>query len=168
MTRVLNLLFIGIGLVMIWQIMTAPAGRALQPGDPGPWALPTLLAITLICLGLAEIIRKARKKPVESGVPSPDRQGAPMDAAVSLQAPPPVRGRIIFVVALLVYVALFQMLGFTLSTAGFVFVAVMALSENATKAIIPAVLTAVLTSLAIGWLLAGIVGVPLPGVLLVP
>lgn len=165
-----NLFFIGIGGLMIWQIVTAPAGRALQPGDPGPWALPMLLGLTLVALGAAEIIRKARRRPA-TGAASDTAETVgdlPQDVGISLLAPPPVPRRIVFLVALLAYVAGFQALGFTLATAAFLFVAVIALSETGVKALLPAAMTAVLTSLAIGWLLAGVVGVPLPGVLLVP
>lgn len=172
MTKVLpNILFIGIGVVMFWQIQTAPAGRALQPGDPGPWILPAILAALMIVMGAAEVVRHLRRDKAATLQPetaAEDKAEAVEDVGVTRLAPPPVVARIVFVVALLAYVALFQMLGFTLATIGFVFAAVVVLSELTFRNMLRAAVTAVLTSLVIGWVLAGVVGVPLPGVLLVP
>ncbi|WP_394207441.1 tripartite tricarboxylate transporter TctB family protein [Paracoccus litorisediminis] len=172
MTKVLpNVLFIGMGIMMFWQIQTAPAGRALQSGDPGPWILPSMLAALMIIIGAAEVVRHVRKGNASIGTSDAapdDNAEAEEDTGVTQLAPPPMVVRIVFVVALLAYVTLFQTLGFTLATISFVFATVVVLAELTVRNILRAALTAMVTSLAIGWMLAGVVGVPLPGVLLVP
>ncbi len=174
MTIVPNIFFIGVGVVMLWQILVAPAGRLPQPGDPGPWVLPAALAVMMIALGVLEIMRGMRRRhaarslSVETHEAIAATQADMGDADVGTLEPPSWPARLIFVAALLGYVALFTRLGFTLSTAAFLLVAIIALTGRTLRGAIVAAIVAVVASLAIGWLLAGLVGVPLPGVLLLP
>lgn len=172
MTIVPNLFFIVVGAGMLWQILIAPPGRLPQPGDPGPWLLPTALAVLMIVLGCAELWRGMRRKEVqlsESTLEAIKSERREQDAAgVETLAPPKWPARIVFVVALLAYVMLFARLGFTLSTFAFLLVAVTALTGPTLRGIGFAAVIGAVASLCIGWLLAGVVGVPLPGVLLLP
>ena len=167
-----NLLFIGVGGVMLWQILTAPPGRLPQPGDPGPWALPTVLAVLMIVLGCVEVLRGLRTRPLvatpnvsDADIPAPaDGEGS----GVTSLAPPNWPVRLIFVVALIGYVLLFTQAGFTVATFAFLAVAITTLGGMSLRRLGSAILIGAIASLSIGWLLAGIVGVPLPGVLLLP
>lgn len=165
-----NLGFVALGGGMLWQIATAPQGRALQPGDPGPWALPTALALLMVVLGLVETLRSLRARPLPADRRAVLEQAAAEhveqrdDSGVEQIAAPGWPARAIFVAALLAYVALFTLAGFSLASFGFLLVAGLGLAGLSRRAVFTTTAVALATTLALGTLLAGVVGVPLPGV----
>jgi hypothetical protein len=171
MKYVPNVLFIVIGCLMIWQILSAPLGRSLQIGDPGPWFLPAVLASLLIFLGGVEFIRTFRKSKQlpdsgSSQLKEVFDEGL-VESGVETIPAPNWRSRIVFVLSVIGYVAVYTYWGFSVSTFLFVSISILSLSNLSPKSILAAILTALITTLFVGWLLAGVVGVPLPGVWIV-
>ncbi len=171
MRYVPNVLFIVIGCLMIWQILSAPLGRSLQIGDPGPWFLPTVLASLLIFLGTVEFIRiyrQSKRLSDKSSAQSKEELDAELvESGVGTIPAPNWYARIVFALSVIAYVALYTYWGFSVSTFLFVSIAILSLSTLSPKSILVAILIALITTLFVGWLLAGVVGVPLPGVWIV-
>lgn len=172
MTIIPNLFFVAVGSLMLLQIAIAPAGRQLQAGDPGPWVLPAFLAVLMILLGVIQILRDLIRRRSSEALSTRSQdaitssQADMSDAGVTMLPSPNWRARIIFSGALLGYVALFTTLGFTLSTAAFLVIGISAFTGLRARALAVAALVAIVASLCLGWLLAGVVGVSLPGVML--
>lgn len=146
----------GIGLATM-QIETPFASL----GDPGPKLVPYLLSAGLGLLGLLLVLR--RQKQETSSVSEPDEQ--PAGSGVETLAPPSRPVQMALAVALVAYIAFFERLGFTLATFMFLVVAMGLLAPRTPRCIAVSIgLSAVLT-LAVGGFLAGVIGIPLPGVL---
>lgn len=164
-----SFLFSGLGIVMLWQIVSAPQLRNIQIGDPGPWFFPSTLAIVLIGLGI--VLGIGEHKRSNSQVEKSD-QNETVDnisseqpsVEISMLAPPSIFVRVVILLAVIGYVFLFERAGFSIATTIFLCITTVALSPKKPATIAIAITTSILATLLIGWLLADVVNVPLQGV----
>lgn len=157
--------FVFLGGIMVWQVLTNPGTRVFSPGDPGPWAFPALVAFGLILFGLFEGLRQFNNARREASADNTSDSNENPDLVMEL--PPVIRVRFAFGVVACLYIAFFQQVGFTISTAAFLTVSIFLLGKQTPRSTVAALLVGVTSSLLIGWLLVGLVKVSLPGVLLI-
>lgn len=160
--RIWGLIFIVTGVAMAWDSWQIPAPFR-NMGDPGPGLLPLSLAIAMILLGTVLILRA----PHIQAVTEADTPADPADGGYEtiLIAPPATLVRIALVAVTLGYVALFPRLGFTIATLPFLLLATALLGKFDLRSLVRAVIVSTTATLLVGWVLAGLVGLPLPGVL---
>lgn len=158
-----GVIFAVLGLGMLWQMPAAPQANT-GAGDPGPWIFPTVLALLMIVLGLVDVLRVTRK--AETGADASETpQAEPDSDLVDYLVPPPRWAQLGIVVLLIAYVAVFERLGYTVATMLFLAGTVFLLSRRRMRDMAVAGAVAVVATLAFGFLLYRLVGVPLPGAL---
>lgn len=160
--RIWGLFFIVTGVAMAWDSWQI-AAPFRNMGDPGPGLLPLSLAIAMVFLGTVLILRAPHIQPVaDEHAPANPGDGG---AETILIAPPGILVRIAVAAVTLGYVALFPRLGFTMATLPFLLLATALLGKFELRSLGMAVIVATTATLLVGWVLAGLVGLPLPGVL---
>lgn len=160
--RIWGLIFVVTGVAMGFD-----ASRIAAPfrslGDPGPGLLPLSLGVAMAFLGLLLALRPAALQP-EAGAESA-ADGADTHTMTIRVAPPGMLVRSVIAAATLAYVALFPRLGFTLATLPFLLITIALLGKFEVRSLVSAAVVGTVATLLVGWVLAGLVGLPLPGVL---
>ena len=160
--RVLGLAFVALGLAMVLGARGVESTFS-QLGDPGPRLLPTALGIGMATLGTLLAVRRRVIESDEEGAASAEPA---TEKGLDLRAPPSRIVQVALAAVLVAYVALFERLGFTLATFGFLAAAILLLGSLRPAHIAAGLALAAAATLAVGAFLAGVIGVPLPGVLL--
>lgn len=147
----------GICFVLLAGFIYAVAREIRTPellGDPGPTLLPNIVAVLMGVLGALLFIGKD-DAPAAS---TPGDHG------------PPTRGglAILFAsgAAVIGYVALFKLVGFTIATWLYLFAGITILGTRSPRAMTAYALAAGAASLVLGFVLTTLLELPLPGVLL--
>jgi|HigsolmetaAR204D_1030405.scaffolds.fasta_scaffold03832_5 MYXO-CTERM domain-containing protein len=155
----------GIAFIMVAAGMALATMQIETPfaslGDPGPKLVPFILSAGLGLLGLLLVLR--RRKRAEASVSEPGGQST--EGGVEMLAPPSGPVQTALAVAFVAYIAFFERLGFTLATFMFLVVAMVLLAPRTPRSIVVSVGLSAALTLAVGGFLAGVIGVPLPGVL---
>ncbi|WP_158626040.1 tripartite tricarboxylate transporter TctB family protein [Arsenicitalea aurantiaca] len=155
--RLIGTGFVVLGMAMIWSMsqLTFPN---LGPGDPGPVILPMGLGIVIAVLGAILALRRPAATVASDG---PDGN---LETATIVPAEPPIL-RVVHLVNLVAYAALFERLGFSVSTFLFLAVAIFLLGQRSARGAAIAIGWSLLVTFIVGTGLSTLVGVPLPGVI---
>ena len=157
--RILGVGFVVLGVTMVW-LMSRLQEPSLGQGDPGAALLPTALGVAIAVLGGVLAIRSSpdedKAEPGNSEV---------SEAAIIVPAEPPLLS-VLHLINLCAYAALFERLGFSLSSFLFLAVAIFLLGKRSLRGLLIALLAAALFTFIVGTTLKILIGVPLPGVFL--
>lgn len=164
--KVIGLALAVLGLAMAGYAMTISAPFA-SSGDPGPAVVPRALGVLLALLGLLLALRRPR---TATGDPDERAEAPPATGPVNaeaqvlrLPAPAPWRQAALGL-AFVAFVALFDMLGFTLSAALFLLAGMALLGPPGPAHLTRAAALALGIALALGFILNGLLDLTLPGV----
>ena len=154
--RILGVGFVVLGVTMVW-LMSLLQEPSLGQGDPGAALLPTALGVAMAALGAVLAIRR--------GVKADTGTSEMSETAVIVPAEPPLLS-VLHLLNLCAYVALFERLGFSLSSFLFLVVAVFLLGKRTLRGLLVALAVAAIFTFVVGSTLKTLIGVPLPGVFL--
>lgn len=157
--RILGVGFVVLGVTMVW-LMSLLQEPSLGQGDPGAALLPTALGVAIAALGAVLAIRRGLPEDkADTGTPEIS------EAAVIVPAEPPLLS-ILHLLNLCAYVAMFERLGFSLSSFLFLTIAVFLLGKRTLRGALVALAAAAIFTFVVGSTLKILIGVPLPGVFL--
>ncbi|SFV28436.1 Tripartite tricarboxylate transporter TctB family protein [Devosia crocina] len=162
--RVIGAFLAVLGAAMAAYSTTIPAPFA-NSGDVGPAILPQVLGALLAILGLALAFRRTKLAVTEVGTPADgEADSASSDDQVLRIAAPTRLRQILLGVSFVAYIALFDRLGFTLSSLLFLVSTMMLLGPLTLAHAVRATLLSAAVALAVGYVLNGLLGLTIPGV----
>lgn len=145
--RIGGVLFIGLGAFIFAASLQWNVADVM--GDPGPTLMPHIVAILMASLGM--LLTLAPQAEADGEVAGGERGGLVVLA--------------IAVALAIGYAVLFTRAGFTVSTALYLFGAMLLLGHRSAKSVAIYAGFAVVSSLLLGFLFRSVLNVPLPGVL---
>ncbi|GHC80506.1 tripartite tricarboxylate transporter TctB family protein [Limoniibacter endophyticus] len=162
--RMIGAVLAVLGVAMAAYSMTIPAPFA-SSGDLGPAVLPQVLGGLLAVLGLILALRRPKAELLETAERDQgEQEEAPADDQIIRIAAPSRTRQILLGVSFVAFIALFERLGFTLSTVLFLIAAMMLLGPFSRIHLLRASLLSISVSLAVGYVLNGLLGLTIPGV----
>lgn len=160
--RVIGALLAVLGAAMAAYSTTIPAPFATS-GDLGPAILPQVLGALLAILGLALAARRTRVEVTEADAPTEGQADSADDPVLRIAAPSRLK-QIFLGVSFVAFVALFDRLGFTLSSLLFLVSIMMLLGPLTPAHAVRSTLLSTGVALAVGYVLNGLLGLTIPGV----
>lgn len=159
--RVFGTVFALLGVGMFYL-----TGRITQAfpdtGDPGPRLLPTILSLLMILLGALLALRMSA-----AGAGQSSASGAAkteQDVPTILLPPPPMARRLGIGGAFVAFLALFEPLGFSLSSTLFLAISMSLMDALTLRRIVARSLAAMVMVVMLGLLLAHVLKLPVPGI----
>ena len=131
-------------------------------GDPGPRLLPNILSLLMILLGALLALRSpvtVAGQGMESRTEEADE-----DVPTLMLPPPPMARRLGIGAAFVTYLALFEPLGFSLSSVLFLAVTMSLMDELTLRRIVTRSLAALVVVVPLGLLLAHVLKLPVAGI----
>jgi len=151
------LALMGVGMVAYSMTIAAPFASS---GDPGPAVVPTVLGVLLAGLGLLLALRKPVAEPEDPEDHTVPRED---DQVVRIAAPTRIR-QILLGVSFVAFVALFDILGFSLSAILFLLASMVLLGPANPAYFARAAALSVCVVLLVGFILNGLLDLSVPGV----
>lgn len=162
--RVIGAFLAVLGAAMATYSTTIPAPFA-NSGDLGPAILPQVLGALLAIFGLALAFRRPKVEMTETGASAEgEADNASSDDQVLRIAAPSRRKQILLGISFVAFIALFDRLGFSLSSLLFLVSTMMLLGPLTLVHAVRAILLSAAVALTIGYVLNGLLGLTIPGV----